>query len=703
MKYHFSRTNQAYFLGLVKNNLKRFDRNIIFFVGVICIIVTANSIIFYVQPLEKKTVYTNLILISNSAIATALSIFITSFKLIKERCLDQHLKTHIALTIGLTLWLCANILWWTYETDDVIPDVPSQADLFWFSAYPFFIYAGYSTFKVFYKKYENKWILFASLIFGISLIFYTILIATNLSILSSYRGILLFATVISYPILNVILIIPAISISVGFRKESEFGTARVYEFLSLVSLIVADSWFLVIFLSNNIEAIWYSNLLVIDHYILISSGLLWTVIPFVPTKSKRILSNPIFIVISIISITVAICFYFLIFNNNHNPINNDNNNLIKIGALLGLSGSSYESGLIQMDIFNQAVNDINKNFVKSNSSKRIDFHIVNTEINPDIALEKTKDLVKNGIKIIIGPQTSGELKKIEQYVDSQDILIISQSSTSPSLAKIDNIYRLLQNDKYQGPTIAKKMYQDGKKIIIPIWTDNKYGNDLYNTTKNSFEKLGGKFTKGVKYPSNIGQFAGSLHRINFMIWDQMLKNISNTIINTTEYIGGPNPYSKIGVYLISYGELVPLFIQAPSHPDLDKVKWYGSEATAKNQRLLKHEKAADFAVKTNFTTPALSYNTKNKNLQLLENETKHHQLDPSDVNSYDAVWIASLAANIAQNTTFANSKDRFINALSSYHGLSGDIKLDKYGDRLAGYDFWTLRENSSKGYEWINN
>ena len=34
-----------------------------------------------------------------------------------------------------------------------------------------------------------------------------------------------------------------------------------------------------------------------------------------------------------------------------------------------------------------------------------------------------------------------------------------------------------------------------------------------------------------------------------------------------------------------------------------KVHWYGSEATAKNERLLKHYKAIEFANKTQFIRP----------------------------------------------------------------------------------------------------
>ncbi len=44
----------------------------------------------------------------------------------------------------------------------------------------------------------------------------------------------------------------------------------------------------------------------------------------------------------------------------------NNNNDIKIGALLGLSGSAYESGKIQKAVLLKAVNDINENLSKYN-------------------------------------------------------------------------------------------------------------------------------------------------------------------------------------------------------------------------------------------------------------------------------------------------------------------------------------------------
>ena len=288
-------------------------------------------------------------------------------KLSKQKNLDQDAKIHISLTIGLILWLCANIQWWMYESNDIILDVPTHADLFWLTAYPFFLYSIFFTFKEFYKKYKSKRILFASLFCGVLLVLFTIFIATNLSVLSSSRGMFLFATVISYPVLNVILIIPAISMFVGFRKEPKLAIPQICEFLSVISLVIADSWFLIIFLSNRIEVIWYSNLLVIDHYILISAALLGNALFIIQSHNKHNLKFKywvkigkrkqivaIVIIISIIATAAILLNIAFHRNNDYNSSNiysNGNKNTIKIGVLLGLSGSSYESGKIQKKIF----------------------------------------------------------------------------------------------------------------------------------------------------------------------------------------------------------------------------------------------------------------------------------------------------------------------------------------------------------------
>ncbi len=79
----------------------------------------------------------------------------------------------------------------------------------------------------------------------------------------------------------------------------------------------------------------------------------------------------------------------------------------------------------------------------------------------------------------------------------------------------------------------------------------------------------GHSVKGVKYNPHVGKFAASLHRINFIVWDQELKSLSDAV-SIAKKSFTPHSYSKIGIYVIAYGELVPILIQAPSHSDLDE-------------------------------------------------------------------------------------------------------------------------------------
>lgn len=693
--------------------MKKNKKKISLIGGLIISIIVANSIIYLAEPIESKILYTNWILLVNSLIAAGLSV-LSVVKFLKQKILNHHTKTHIALAIGLVLWLCANIQWFAYELEGVVPEVPSIADLFWIAAYPFIGYTLFSTFKQFYQKYQNKKVLFITIGFGILFIAYMVYIAINLSVLSSSRGIILFSIIVVYPILNVILIIPAMVMFIGVKKEPELSIPRMCESLSLISLVIADSWFAVIFLSNITEAIWYSNLLIVDHYIIISAGLVWTILFLNPGHNKYTtklkywvnLGNRIPNITLLVAVIVLILSVFFInpfyqktdsYSSDAYPNTDDNS--IKIGALLGLSGASYESGITQKAALLKAVHDVNDNFSKSNINKRVVLQIEDTEIKPNVALAKVKKLLSEGIRIIIGPQTSSELAKIKGYADHHDFLLISQSSTAPSLSKKDNIFRLLQNDNNQGNKIAEKMRNDGIQVAVPIWRDDQYGNELYNITKANFQKLGGTFSNyGVKYDPQVGEFAGSLHRINFITWDQKLKALSLAVTSAKNLLG--QNYSKVGVYVISYGEIVPLLVQAPSHPDLAKVKWYGSEATGKVERLLKHQSAVEFAYETKFTSPLISINDTNEKFQLLEKVIKL-KLNPNDANVYDALWIAALTENISQNAPFKNLKDNLNKVINSYQGASGNIKLDDYGDRIGNYDLWQIKENVvTKNYAW---
>ena len=171
--------------------------------------------------------------------------------------------------------------------------------------------------------------------------------------------------------------------------------------------------------------------------------------------------------------------------------------------------------------------------------------------------------------------------------------------------------------------------------------------------RNEFQKLGGRFDEdsdNIGYAPRTGQLAASLHRINFIMWDNTLKTLEKKVENATSNY----TQEQIGVFMVSLDEVTPLLIQAYHHPILSKVRWFGSDGTALNENLVRNSESALFAINTSFSSPifSLQYGNKEKLDQLLEKIRSLVHVTPSPYSAvaYDAFWVAAIAENITMST-----------------------------------------------------
>ena len=209
---------------------------------------------------------------------------------------------------------------------------------------------------------------------------------------------------------------------------------------------------------------------------------------------------------------------------------------------------------------------------------------------------------------------------VKDFTDKNDIILISPSSTSPALSiPDDNILRFVPDDSNQGVFIARKMWDDGIRAIVPMWREDTFGSGLTNQTKESFERLGGVVLDEVKYHPYVGHFASSLHRINFIIWNKYLKELSSIVYNATQNYGD----TRVAVYLVSYDEVTPILIHAIYDEGLARVAWYGSDSSAQNLQVIRNHDSGQFAKTVNFTNPLYSIESENnKKLEVLESKLK---------------------------------------------------------------------------------
>jgi branched-chain amino acid transport system substrate-binding protein len=385
---------------------------------------------------------------------------------------------------------------------------------------------------------------------------------------------------------------------------------------------------------------------------------------------------------------------------------------VKIGSLLPLTGALASEGQTEKVALDIAIKKINENLSKTNSKIRVSLVEEDTHTDPSVSLEKLNDLAAKGVRIVIGPPTSAEVSTAKNYADTKGILLISPYSTSASLAiPGDNIFRFVPDDRKEAQAIVNKMWQDGIRAIVPMWRNDTYGNELSKNVISDFGKFGGTVLAGIKYnpsatyqlPSNAKITSNSTSNSNG-IWQYVNTLSSGTTKATAQY--GTN---KVGVFLVAYDEVVPIFIKAQDHPVLSTVRWYGTDSTAQNGALVRNSSASLFAIKTGFLNP-LGINETNEKFKLLQSQIKNvtgvGSISYVSYTAYDALWVAALTENATNGITnnVDTLKKTFMQIADSYTGATGNTSLNAAGDRkYAHYDFWIVKEDAppnANSFHW---
>ncbi|HEY9387690.1 MAG TPA: penicillin-binding protein activator [Nitrososphaeraceae archaeon] len=744
-----------------------FTKRSLFF-GVILVTTVTSSLIFFVK-VEDRANNAHWILSITAAVAASIAIAI----LYQQKRHNGFIeKADLALAIALVLSLCAAILWAVYEIIlEVVPPVPSLADALSITAYAFLSFYVFSTYLRFYKLFQfSKKPLIAAVIASTIFLFFIISYTVSLAELSTSRGLAIFTVIVAYPVLDAIIMVPSFLIVVNYRKEPQWFTPWICKSAGIFLVVIADSWFALFVVTSLTNELWPSAMIFAASRLIVAAGLLWSIVYLVTphttvngntdfsnnfdssvritssefnksTRMKKVgFSNRAFVAIaglsifSVIFIIGTVLSPSLIWSLKQLPLSVDgpdivtedlqehssSGNTVRFGALLPITGVSSSSGKSTEAALSMALRDVNANFSKSNSSLRYELVVHDTESDPTVSLEKLRLLAKEGIRIVIGPATSAELKATKDFADKNDIILFSPSSTAPSLAIAgDNVFRLVPDDSHQAKAISKMMWDQGIILVIPFWRDDVYGSELMQAVRANFQALGGEFDKyheNFGYAPRTGHLAASLHRINFIMWDNALKVLESRVQSAISQYG----IDKVGVYMVSLDEVTPIFIQAYNHPVLSKVKWYGSDGSALNDALVRYYESAFFAVNTSFYNPVPRFDNNNHDngklyYNLLEKIRKEVRTEPSPYSAaaYDILWVAAIAENATRynvnNITdiqgIQDLRDAIIRSAKSYLGVTGNATLNKMGDRAEGeYDFWKVTTNMTDDKEpfgWI--
>lgn len=358
-----------------------------------------------------------------------------------------------------------------------------------------------------------------------------------------------------------------------------------------------------------------------------------------------------------------------------------------IGALLPLTGDLASYGENSKAALELAQKDINNFLAKAGAPFRIKIVVEDTQTKPEVCLQKVQAMAAKGIKFFIGPQTSAEVRQILNYVNQNHLLIISQSSTAPSLAIPDDyVFRFCPTDNIQGPVIAKMAKYFGAKAIVIMWRGDAWGDGLHDAIKKEAQKLGIEVIDGPRYDPKAKEFSTEVDRLASLVQQAVQK------------------YGKdhVAVVYIGFNEVVQVFQVASQYDILKQVRWFGSDGTALLSELIKDPTAAEFAAQVKFLNPIFAA-TRSQKYEKIVSELKKmlgREPDTYALAAYDAAWVLTLSLLATQKYDPTAVKNILPDVAYNYFGATGWIVLDKAGDRaFADYNLWVVVK-TPQGYDW---
>jgi len=369
---------------------------------------------------------------------------------------------------------------------------------------------------------------------------------------------------------------------------------------------------------------------------------------------------------------------------------------ISIGALLPISGSLSQYGIATRAALNQAIDDVQRDFNLKGYHTAIKVILEDTASDPATALERLKSLDAAGVKIVVGPASSGGCEATLGYANDRGMILVSPSSTAQTLAIAhDNLYRLLPSDNNQALAMAALMWAQGIRALVPIWREDVYGSGLKANLADAFGALGGTVYQGISYAPNATDFGSVLSQADSQVGQALASHGKGVV----------------AVALIAYQEGVAILQDAGGLSSLSQAVWYGSDGLAKSSALLSNRTASAFAARVSLSTPTFTredFLLPMPGIVLPDRSIREDVAarigaipDAPGYGAYDALWLTALAYETSgwSNQTSA-LKAGLEKEANRRVGLNGVLRLNQAGD----LDYWSYGfykvVSSGSGYRW---
>jgi len=318
----------------------------------------------------------------------------------------------------------------------------------------------------------------------------------------------------------------------------------------------------------------------------------------------------------------------------------------------------------------------------------IDLLVEDNQGTAAIALEKTQTYKAMGINLVQGHGWSSQCGAALSYVNENDMILVSSSSTSPLYAIPDDmLFRTCPTDFVQGPAIATMFKTWGIKAVLTMHRADAWGDGIWNVLEPLWEPAGIEDLGRIRYAGEVTEFSSYLAQANNLVTEAI-----------AEY-----GIERVGMQFFSFDEMRTIQTQAADYPNLMGVIWMGTESNGRDQLML--NEAGDLAVQTRWFSSLMgadeaSFKFVSMDERYLEETERRASFYTGTM--YDSNWLIFKAILETGQQEAAPIADVMIDLSYEYHGTTGWVSLDENGDRQAQiFDIWGfyVDENGENAFQ----
>ncbi len=354
---------------------------------------------------------------------------------------------------------------------------------------------------------------------------------------------------------------------------------------------------------------------------------------------------------------------------------------IKVGCVLSTTGLLGPMGEDMMKSARLAVDEINA----AGGVLKRKIQLIEEDDATEAAkcLDRVKKLVDvNGVKVLVGGMTSGASMASGPYLASKEVVMVTPSATSPTLAEQtwkDWLFRSTPDDAFQGAVLSQVVMEQGFTKLATMVQDNPYGVGLEKALVDALTEAGW-----------TGTHVASIH------FDPAKKDYRTEL----DTIKGNNPDVVLAVTYAEDGIIV--FKQA-LEMGLDKIAWLGCDGNY-GDGMFAEPKCAEFMEKAIITGTRAAGPSGTTYEEFATAYKAKAGKDPSVYcdTTYDAFKLIAKAIEKAGVYEGPAIRTALLELGKNYDGASGVITFDEKGDRVSGvFELWKVAKDptTQSGYK----